>query len=449
MKIKDRLGLYFTLASTLTLLIVLSGTYFTFLKFLEADFFDRLTDRTMVTANLYLEADEMSEAALKRNRDQYLEKLNSEVIRIYDANNEPVFIDANSSSWSHEVLESIRKQGKLKFKDGKNQVVGIFYKDNQGDFVIIASASDQSTYYRLEKLKTVMFFIFVAIFVGLLLSARWIANHILKPLNLFIEEVEQISSNNMDFRVQQGSSKDEISQLAGRFNKLMEHLEQAFVLQRTFIANASHELRTPITSMMIGAEIVLSKDRPAEDYKQALSSVLEDADRMDKIITALLGLAQSDLEYGAAKLEEVSLRRLLHDIAESSKMSAVNGSLSLHIIPNDNADHVLLANPTLLAIAINNIISNAFKFSDGGDVKCTLHIDNAGAVIEIQDNGPGIADEHRPFVFDPFYRSASGSSKAGTGMGLYMTQKILHLFKATVIVKSSGATGTVFEIRFA
>jgi signal transduction histidine kinase len=448
MRIKDRLALYFTLASTLTLLIVLSGTYFTFSKFLESDFFDRLTDRTMVTANLYLEADEMSEAALQKNRNQYLEKLNSEVIRIYDANNEPVFIDANSSSWSNEVIESVRKQGKLRFKDGKNQVVGIFYKDNQGDFVIIASALDQSTFYRLDKLRTVMFFIFIAIFVGLLLSARWIANRILKPLDLFIDEVKQIRSDNMNFRVQEGTNKDEIGQLAASFNKLMEHLEQAFVLQRTFIANASHELRTPVTSMIIGAEIVLSKDRGVEDYKNALSSVLEDADRMDKIITGLLGLAQSDLEYGAAKLEVTSLNDLLHSIAEDWKMSNSKGSLNLSITPDVKADHMVLANQTLLAIAINNVIANGFKFSNDGDVNCTLNVGDNGAVIRIGDVGPGIPVEDQPFIFEPFYRSASGNQQEGTGMGLYMAQKIVNLFKGTIILKSSGAGGTVFEIHF-
>jgi signal transduction histidine kinase len=448
MRIKDRLALYFTLASTLTLLIVLSGTYFTFSKFLESDFFDRLTDRTMVTANLYLEADEMSETALQKNRDQYLERLNSEIIRIYDANNEPVFIDANTSSWSHEVIESIRKQGKLKFKDGKNQVVGIFYKDNQGDFVIIASALDQSTFYRLDKLRTVMFFIFMAIFVGLLLSARWIANRILKPLDLFIDEVKQIRSDNMNFRVQEGSSKDEISQLAASFNKLMEHLEQAFVLQRTFIANASHELRTPVTSMIIGAEIVLSKDRASDDYKKALSSVLEDADRMDRIITGLLGLAQSDLEYGAAKLEDVSLNALLHSIADDWRMSNTKASLTLSIMPDENADYKLLSNPTLLAIAINNIIANGFKFSNDGDVSCLLDVGKGGAVIRIADMGPGIPVEDQPFIFEPFYRSVSGNKQEGTGMGLYMAQKIVNLFKGTVVLKSSGVGGTVFEIHF-
>src|SRR5690606_13977967 len=97
---------------------------------------------------------------------------------------------------------------------------------------------------------------------------------------------------------------------------LMEHLEQAFVLQKSFIANASHELRTPVTSMMIGAEIVLSKERSKEEYKQALDSIMEDAEKMDSIIRELVNLAQADVEYGSSRLQDVNIKEMLISIAE-------------------------------------------------------------------------------------------------------------------------------------
>jgi signal transduction histidine kinase len=446
MKIKDRLAIYFTLASTLILLIVLFATFFTFSKFMEADFFDRLTDRTKVTANLYLEADEISAIALEKSRSQYLEKLNSELIRIYDAENKPVFIGSNRSNWSNEIIEQIRIQGKTQFKDGNRQVVGIFYKDNQGDFVIIASATDQSTLYRLDKLKNVMAIIFVIV---LLLSARSIAKRILKPLDVFVEEVKRIKSSNLNFRVQEGETKDEINLLATNFNKLMEHLEQAFVLQKTFIANASHELRTPVTSMMITAEIVLTKERYPEDYKKALLSVLEDAERMENIITELLNLAQADMEYGTANLEPVNLKQLLYSIEASWKPELAAGKLDLLIDSHKKANFMVNANVTLLRIAINNIISNAFKFSNLGDVSVILGVDGNAAVISIKDFGPGIPEADQPFIFEPFYRSSEVATNSfqGSGMGLFMAKKIITLFKGTINLESSGPAGSTFIIR--
>ena len=448
MKIKDRLAIYFTLASTLMLLIVLSATYFVFSKFMESDFFDRLSDRTRVTANLYLEADEISTDALRRNRNQYLDKLNGEFIRIYDAQNNPVFIDDNSSTWDSQMIEKIRQQGKVRFKNGSSQVVGIFYRDNQGDFVIIASAVDQSTFYRLEKLKTVMFFIFMIIFVVLLLSARKIAAHILKPLGIFIEEVKQIKSNNLDFRVQEGTNKDEINLLAANFNKLMEHLEQAFVLQKTFIANASHELRTPVTSMMIGAEIALSRERSVEDYQKALNSILEDAEKMNGIITGLLGLAQADVEYASANLEVVSLTAMMLTIQEEWSRRAHAAELILKFDAKHQQDLTVSANPTLLKIAFNNIIANGFKFSDDKAVRCSLNDESEGFIIRISDAGPGIAEADRPFIFEPFYSAAIKQEKHGTGMGLFMAKKIISLFKGTLVLEDSGSHGSTFKICF-
>ncbi|MCX2451842.1 HAMP domain-containing sensor histidine kinase [Pedobacter sp. PLR] len=449
MKLKDRLSLYFTLISTLTLLAVLCAVYFTFIKFLEADFFDRLTDRTMVTAKLYLEADEISADSLNTVRNQYMEALNGEVIRIYNANNSATFIGDDQQYWSHETIEKVRKNKKIQFIDGDRQVVGIFYKDNQGDFVILASGIDQSTHVRIEKLQRIMVMIFVFIFIGLLLSGRWIAKKILKPLDLFIEEVKQIKSNNLHFRVQEGSNKDEINLLAQNFNNLMEHLEQAFVLQKTFIANASHELRTPVTRMMISAEITLSQERQIGDYKKALLSVMEDSEKMDNIITGLLNLAQADLEFGAPELQDIRIDESLWALSEEwNKKGSAKLIVGIKNMPEDPAHLLIRANPTLVEIALNNIISNAFKFSGNQDVHCLLDIQAKETVISISDKGPGIPEEIQPEIFKPFYSFSAESGHEGNGMGLYMAHKIIGLFNGKLEVNSEPGHGATFIIHF-
>lgn len=449
MKLKDRLSLYFTLISTLTLLAVLCAVYFTFIKFLEADFFERLTDRTMVTAKLYLEADEISADSLNTVRNQYLKTLNGEVIRIYNSKNRATFIGDDQQYWSHETIEKVRKNKKIQFIDGDRQVVGIFYKDNQGDFVILASGIDQSTHLRIDKLQKIMVMIFVFIFIGLLLSGRWIAKKILKPLDRFIDDVKQIKSSNLHFRVQEGNNKDEISLLAQNFNNLMEHLEQAFVLQKTFIANASHELRTPITRMMIAAEITLSQERQIEDYKKALLSVMEDSEKMDNIITGLLNLAQADLEFGAPELQKIRIDESLWAISEEwNKKESGKLLVDIKNMPEDPADLLINANPTLLGIALNNIISNAFKFSDHQDVHCLLDIQEQETIISIKDKGPGIPEAIQAEIFKPFYSFSAENGHEGSGMGLYMAHKIITLFKGSLTVQSKEGNGARFILRF-
>jgi len=450
MKIKDRLALYFTLISTFTLLAVLIVVYFAFQKVMESEFFDRLTDRTMVTAKLYLKADEISTDALDAVRAQYLERLNGEVIRIYNERNNATFIGDDEQFWTNETINKVRQEGKARFKDGERQVVGIFYKDNQGDFVIIASAIDHGTTVRVQQLLKVMIVVFIIIFIGLLLSARWIAERILSPLDVFIQQVKLIKSNNLDFRVAEGKNKDEITLLAQNFNNLMEHMEHAFILQKTFVANASHELRTPVTRMVIGAEISLSKERETHEYKQALRSMLEDAEKLDNIITGLVHLAQADLEYGAAQLEQVRIDEMIWQMQAEWNQKKGSNKLTVEMknLPMDEQLLTLQANPTLLQIALDNIISNAFKFSDNQQVSCLLDITPLGINITISDQGTGIEASKLEQIFKPFYSSSVKVEHAGNGMGLYMAHKIITLFGGKITVTSSNASGTTFLVQF-
>jgi len=451
MKIKDRLALYFTLVSTLTLLCVLTVVYFTFQKVMESEFFERLTDRTMVTAKLYLKADEISNQALEKVRAQYLEKLNGEVIRIYNERNNATFIGDDQQFWTNETIDMVRQQKKVRFKDGERQVVGIFYKDNQGDFVILASAIDYATEIRVQQLLKVMVVVFIVIFLGLLLSGRWIAKRILVPLNIFIDQVKLIKSNNLHFRVEEGTNKDEITLLSQNFNNLMEHLEHSFILQKTFVANASHELRTPVTRMIIGAEIALSKERQAEDYQRALQSVLEDAEKLENIITALLNLAKTDLEYSASMAQDIRIDEMIWQLQAEWSQKKGPGKLQVEMINlpmNDESSLIINANPTLLQIALDNIIGNAFKFSDDQQVTCVLEVTAQGINLTITDRGVGIPQDKLEKIFQPFFSSSGKAEHAGNGMGLYMAHKIITLFCGKITVKSVINSGTTFFIQF-
>lgn len=451
MKIKDRLGLYFTFVSTATLLAVLTVVYFIFLKLMEADFYERLTDRARVTAKLYLEADEISRDDLNKVREQYMERLNSEVIRIYNKGNRPSFIGDNEQLWTNHIIDKVRKAGVLRFKEKTQQVVGLFYKDNQGDFVILVSAFDKGTAVRTTQLLKVMTGVFLIIFIGLLCCGRWIAQRMLSPLHIFIEQVQHIKSSNMDYRMDEGPNNDEISLLARNFNNLMEHLEHAFILQKTFVANASHELRTPITRMIISSELALSKERDISSYQNTICSVLEDAEKLDQIITTLLKFAQADLEYSSGLEEAIRLDELLWQIQTEWNQRKGQRSLLVDIrnMPETAGYLTIRANKTLLQIALDNIIGNAFKFSGGKPVHCILEIHPTALSLIIRDQGPGIAKDVLPEIFKPFYtRGVDADGQEGHGMGLYLAFKIITLFHGTLRASSSPGEGASFKLVF-
>jgi signal transduction histidine kinase len=445
MKIKDRIALYFTLISTTMLFAVLFTIYLTFMKFLQADFFERLTDRTMVTAKLYLEADEISRDALNDVRHKYLQKLNGEVTRIYDYKNRATFIGDAAQYWTKSTIEKVRKNGRLQYTEGERQVVGIYYKDNQGDFVILASAYDSGSHNSLNKLLKIMIFVFILISVIVLLLSRWIANKMLKPLHQFMLEVNKVGSKNMEFRVAETDNKDEINLIAKSFNQLMEELEQAFILQKTFVANASHELRTPLTRMIMAGELSLTKDRTPEEYQTVLNTMLEDTSKMEHIITGLLTLAKMDLELIRSQMDAVNLVSILLNIQANWQKQENLAVRLIFNIPKET-EALISANTVLLQIALDNIISNGFKFSNQQEITCTLSHLNNNFMIQIHDQGPGIPEGERNEVFKPFYTRSQDSGYHGEGMGLYMAHKIIDLFSGQIAVtdkKNPGCTITI------
>lgn len=447
MKLKDRLALYFTLISTGILAAVLVVVYFIFVKFLESDFYDRLNDRAFINAKLYLEADEISKDSLNTVKTEYLETLHDEVVRIYDSRNKARFIKDEQQFWTNDVINLVRKNKKIKLKEGLRQTVGIYYKDNQGNFVILASAVDQSTHARIGKLRVSMLFTFFAIVVGMLMSARWIADKILKPLNKFVSDVKLVRSNNLGFRVNEGTNKDEITLLAQNFNQLMNHLEQAFIMQKTFVANVSHELRTPITSLLMEAEIALQQTRSSQDYQKALRSMIEDVGKMNQTINSLVNLAQADLELGNLQIETINLQQFLTDIkANWDKKNASQPRLHLNNAASNHKKLEISFNRSLLEIAFNNIIANAFKFSEK-EVKVSLAFTDQQIIVAVQDFGKGIRLENTDLIYRPFFTFSEDDDKKGSGLGLYMAHQIITLSKGNLSFTSNDS-GTTFWIRW-
>lgn len=450
MKIKNRLALNFTLISSAALLIVMVIIYIAFSSFFLSDFYNRLTNRARVAADVYLNADEISADSLFRVKERYVTKLHDEVIRIYDENNRARFIKDNQQYWDLNTIEQVRSKNYIQFMEGQRQTVGIKVDDNQGSFIILASALDAQGYTRLQDLVEIMISLFIVLNGILFFVGRWFAQQSLSPINDVVSQMQRITASNLHLRVNEGNGRDEISELAQNFNRLLSHLQNAFELQQTFVANASHELRTPVTSIIGEIEVSLNKLRSPGDYQQTLHSVLTDAGRLKETIASLMELAQADMQYTQAKLSPVQIDELLWELyAEwTERMGDKMLLLNIQHLPDDQQHLFIAANKSLLTIALNNIIGNAFKFSNNQPVTCNLYVDDALIRIEVIDKGIGIPAEDTERIFSSFYRSPNGRSFQGSGVGLYVTQKIIQLFKGRITLNSSVQQGTAFVIEF-
>jgi len=450
MKIKNRLSLYFTTLSAIVLLIVEAVVCIIFNSLIKSDFYDHLMYRANVAAQVYLEADEISADSLSHVKTRYLEPVPHEVIRFYDDKNAASFIKDKNQFWPAPVINMVRKRKQVKFAEGERQTVGIYYNDNQGNFVILVSAEDIQGRKRWRDLLESMFILLVSVTAGLFIASRWFAQKALEPIDRVILQMRRVRAGTLNMRVDEGKGKDEISALAQNFNQVIGNLENAFELQQTFVVNASHELRTPITTIIGEIEITLNKMRSHEEYEQVLNSVLTDAERLNDTITSLLELAQVDMNYTQPALKPIAIDELIWELEEYWTAKTGKGMFNVNILhlPEDPEKLQLSANKILLTIAFNNIIGNAFKFSANRPVKCELSADEKGITVAISDQGVGILPNELEKIFKSFYRGTNVKDYNGTGIGLYVTQKIIGLFNGSIYVDSTPNSGTRVTVRF-
>jgi len=428
----------------LLLLLVLTGVFLFAGHNRVNTFFDKLDDRAINVAQFYLAEDNLSKENFKSVIKKFPQSLAGENIRIYTDHYQPKFIPEDSVHWDKRILKQVIEQKKIHFSEGNRQVTGIYYVDNSGNFIVIVSAVDESGYHYLHDLSLVMIFFFMASLLITFFIGKIFSKIALYPIVSITENLKRIRASSLDLRLPVAERKtDEIDNLSLTINKLLEHLEQSFESQQSFIANASHELRTPITTILGEAETTLVRERPKEEYQLTLVNIIKETESLNEIINSLMDLMQMDLAH--YELQSVRMDELLWEIVDELDNDKVKIDYN---IPNDRLKCTIMGNRRLLFIGINNVIKNAVKFSDGKEVFCELFCNETGINIKIRDQGIGMTQKDILNIFQPFFRASNALNYAGHGIGLSLTQNVLKYHNGIIIVNSIVDTGTEFHLIF-
>jgi len=446
MKVKNRLSLQFTFMFAVLLFIVLLGIYVLVEQNRKDSFYTKLDDRALIVGELYLAEDNMTPEDFRKVKELYPKTLSHEVTRIYNDKFQPVFIKEDTLSWPKDIIQQVIEKKKIHFSNGHQQVTGLYYIDNSGNFVVIASAIDDSGHQNMKKLAYIMLFSFLVSLVITFLLGRLFATIALQPILKITNDLKIIRATSLNKRLTLTRYKnDEINLLSVTINNLLEHLEQSFNDQQSFISHASHELRTPLTKIFGKAEVTLKNEREKEEYKSALQSIIIESDKLDSLISSLLDLAQSGID--TAELQRIQLDELVWEVVDEwgNKPGAVQVKYNL---PDDPEKFTILGNRRLLFIAISNILKNALKFSGNQEVVCEISCDNKDIVISIKDMGIGIDPKELQYIFQPFYRAPNAFKHPGSGIGLSLAEKIIRLHNGKIEVASVVNKGTTFKILF-
>jgi len=297
-------------------------------------------------------------------------------------------------------------------------------------------------------LQRLLFYTVAVCFVLALLAGHFISRRILTPIREITWTARSIEVEQMGRRLDVPRARDELSELARTFNRMLDRLQEGFRQEQRFVSDASHELRTPLT-VILGYSDLLSRwgreDKSILD--EGITAIRSEAENMQQLIEKLLFLARADQKRQAVNKEEVDFAELLADTME--KMQMVTTSHEVTLGRNDPA--VVDGDPVLLRQLLRIFLENSLKYTPaGGHIHAysILSPDHSAIIVTLADDGIGIAPEHQDRIFDRFYRVDSSRTKetGGSGLGLSIARWIADQHEIKVMLKSAIDEGTTITL---
>lgn len=412
----------------------------------------RLTNRAITTGRLFSQREIFDQRMLRQIDSLTSVSLKDKIVQIFDENNQRVYSYSDQPNdglpVDKNMLHGLDSNQRHYFRSGDKEAIAYRYAERNNDIFVVSAANDENGKQNLVHLRNILMLSFFWGIIVTLLAGYFFSGKLLMPIKKIANDVSEISVQNLARRISTGQVKDEWYGLAQTFNELLDQLQEGFESQRRFIANASHELSTPLTSISSQLEVTLENERTPDDYRNVIKSVYHDVSQMGKLTHTLLEFARASgnkggLEINLIRIDEILLR-LPAEVTKLNKEYSV--ILEFADLPENEERLLVFGNEALLLTAIKNIALNSCKYSENKQAIIWLTIEEGKIVISIKDNGIGIPEYEIENIFQPFYRLEENKGQIGFGLGLSMAQRIIKLHKGSLSVKSTVGEGTIFII---
>jgi heavy metal sensor kinase len=281
-------------------------------------------------------------------------------------------------------------------------------------------------------------------------SGYFLARKSLLPIASMNSQTKLITAERLSSRLDVRNPRDELGRLATTINELLTRLENSFRGQQRFIADASHELRTPLAVLRGETEVALGKSRSTGEYRESLTLIQDEAERLSRIVEDLFILAGQPLDMPPVLVrKQLSLNELLNQCVRAAQVLAIQKNLDLRI-DSGSTPMVLKGDDELLKRMVLNLLDNAVKYTpEGGEIAVELVKQNGNAQIVVRDTGIGIPEMDQPHVFDRFYRvdKARSRSLGGAGLGLSIVRWIVEAHEGKIDIVSAPGRGSEFIVQ--
>ena len=325
-----------------------------------------------------------------------------------------------------------------------------FPAEQQRVSVVVAGSTDLLE----ETLASFRRFLAEMALAGLILAVAggyWLAARTLGPIAALTEQVERMAARppgGGPHRVDLANEDDELGRLGGMFNVLLAKIDAAADHMRTFLADAAHEMKTPVAIVRTEAELSLVNGRSSEELLQALASIAGESERLSHLVRDLTLLAEGQALEHPVQRRLVDLEELVRDVVHSLRLPAAERGIKVSVEAPERSEYK--GDERLLRQVITNLVENAIKFSPPGSlIEIAISEQRGGYEIDVLDRAGTLAPEERTRVFDRFYRtpSARDAAATGSGLGLAIVQWAVRLHGGDVRVEPRTPTGNRFIVR--
>ncbi len=447
MKVQTRLSLFSSVIFGIIFVIIALLIYVLYYRNAVRSQYNILKKTSLITAIFYLEEDELNKDEFSKAQKQFEEFVSNTYYQIYN--------DQDSISYgspllpvSPILLNEIREKRSLAFTHGEFFCYGIFYEDNQGDFVVIAKERKEMVERQLNILLWILVVSFVIGIAAIIFLSRWMANMAYRPFRTIIRQVDNISTRDLDKQIKIPNTKDELQDLIVTFNKLLTKISETFVIQKNFVSYVSHEFKTPLTTMLGNLEVFSLKNRTPEEYKKLTQQMINEIKQLEDTLNTLIII--SDLRNESDITSQERIDEIIWEII--SKISAqyhkADITVNMDILPEDENLLSVSIDRTQLLIALYNLIENAVKYSNGENILIRLYKHREKLSLSIKDRGIGIPAEQMVNISKPFYRADNTAQVKGSGIGLSIALRIFEKNGIHCTVNSVINEGTTVQLDF-
>lgn len=328
--------------------------------------------------------------------------------------------------------------GQFPIKNEKGKIVG----------QLTIAVSQKELFVILNNLLLVLLISFPIILIVQYIASSFAASKAIRPVHQLIKTASGISESNMNTRLMLPTRKDELYELANTINELVIRIEKSMKQQKQFTGDASHEIRTPLAAIRGTLEVLIRKQREPEFYEDKIRDIINQVDRVDKLLDQLLHLSRIESGVIFANKESIQLLSITTSLNKKwMSIAELKNNIKIHLeIPKEAT---VFGDKMFLELILDNLVINAIKYGNpNGNV--FLVWDAALKTLSVKDDGIGISDEDLPHIFDNFYRTDESRSSTiqGNGLGLSIVKKLAELQHIKIGVKSQLGKGSIFTLQF-